>query len=54
MQAEEIARIVGEVLQRLETQEGLDLAGPVPKPVGGGDQVVFPTVDAAVETLVSA
>jgi acyl-CoA reductase-like NAD-dependent aldehyde dehydrogenase len=47
MQAEEIAKIVGEVLKRLETQEGLDLASPSPGPAVG-DEVVYSTVDAAV------
>ncbi|MCX5797841.1 MAG: aldehyde dehydrogenase EutE [Elusimicrobia bacterium] len=47
MQAEEIAKIVGEVLKRLESQEGLDLSSPAPGPAGG-DEVVFATVDAAV------
>ncbi|MDD5627680.1 MAG: aldehyde dehydrogenase [Elusimicrobia bacterium] len=53
MQAEEIARIVGEVLQRLESQEGLDLSSPAPasQPV---DEVVFPAVDAAVDAAARA
>jgi len=54
MQAEEIAKIVGEVLKSLESQEGLDWSSPVPKPADGGDQVVFPTVDAAVATAARA
>ena len=48
MQAEEIAKIVSEVLKRLETQEGLDLSRPAPRTAESGDDVVHATVDAAV------
>jgi len=56
MQADEIARIVGEVLKRLETREGLDLSSPPPNPAvsGGDDDVVHATVDAAVATAARA
>lgn len=47
MQQDEIARIVGEVLKRLDAQGGLQLAESGPKPSSASD-VVFSTVDAAV------
>ena len=53
MQAEEIAKIVGEVLKRLEGQEGLDLSSPLPESSGGAD-VVHKTVDSAVSAAVRA
>ncbi|MBI5241972.1 MAG: aldehyde dehydrogenase [Elusimicrobia bacterium] len=53
MQAEEIARIVGDVLKRLETQEGLDLSSPAPRASEAGE-VVFPAVDAAVAATARA
>jgi len=53
MQSEEIARVVAEVLQRLEKEElGTVLTAPasaVPQPSGCGG-VVHPTVDAAVQS----
>lgn len=53
MQSEEIARVVSEVLQRLEKEElGKVLAAPasaIPQPSGCGG-VVHPTVDAAVQS----
>ncbi|MFA6316743.1 MAG: aldehyde dehydrogenase [Elusimicrobiota bacterium] len=53
MQKEEIAAIVGEVLKRLESHEGLRAALATAGPggsgsAGQGDGVVFSTVDAAV------
>jgi len=53
MQAEEIARIVGEVLKRLESQEGLELSGPAPAGAAA-DEVVFSGVDAAVSAAARA
>ena len=53
MQAEEISRIVGEVLKRLESQEGLDLSCPAAK-AADADDVVFSTVDAAVSAAARA
>ncbi len=52
MQAEDIAQIVGEVLRRLETTQGLDLSAPSPKPAGDG--VVYATVDEAVASSARA
>ncbi len=54
MQAEEIARIVGEVLKRLETQGGLDLVSPKASLPAPGDDVVYATVDAAVSAAARA
>ncbi|MFA6003599.1 MAG: aldehyde dehydrogenase [Elusimicrobiota bacterium] len=56
MQAEDIAKIVGEVLKRLETQDGLEIGGgPGPAPASGaGDAVVYPAVDAAVAAAAQA
>ena len=55
MQTEEIAKIVGEVLKRLEDREGLDLSSaPAPAPAPGGDDVVHPAVDAAVTAAARA
>ncbi len=53
MQTEEIAKIVGEVLKRLEDREGLDLSS-APAPAPGGDDVVYPAVDAAVAAATRA
>jgi propionaldehyde dehydrogenase len=66
MQTEEIAKIVGEVLKRLESQGGLGQADSAPaanaRPDGGQDGglpsaacgVVFPTVDEAVSVAAAA
>lgn len=47
MQTEEIAKIVGEVLKRLEGQVDFS-AKPSAPSLGGGDPVVHPSVDSAV------
>ena len=52
MQAEEIARIVGEVLKRLATTEGLELSAPSPKPAAG--DVVHASVEEAVASAARA
>jgi propionaldehyde dehydrogenase len=58
MQSEEIARVVAEVLKRLEKEElGAVLTAPapsaIPQPSGCGG-VVYPTVDAAVKSAQKA
>lgn len=56
MQSEEIARVVAEVLKRLEKEElGSVLTAPskIPQPSGCGG-VVYPTVDAAVKSAQKA
>jgi acyl-CoA reductase-like NAD-dependent aldehyde dehydrogenase len=54
MQTEEISRIVGEVLKRLETQDGLDLSSPKAPSLACGDDVVYASVDAAVSAAARA
>ena len=63
MQSEEIARIVSEVLKRLEKSEGgpvasLSAPGRLPNPspsiTPSGDAVLYPSVDAAVQAAVIA
>src|SRR5436309_240996 len=49
MQTEEIAKIVGEVLKRLESQSDWSSA-PTAAPRASADIVVHSTVDSAVET----
>ncbi len=55
MQSEEIARIVGEVLKRLESQGALGQIGVATAPApSSSDGVVFETVDAAVKAAAKA